>query len=87
VPKSGSRKAPGAGRRAVTKRAKNKSDAVQNAAVPDIKHVATAVADREPSDEEIRVRAYFRYLERGKSPGDSFDDWAEAKRELKDRKK
>jgi hypothetical protein len=82
VPKSGSRKAPGAGRRAVTKRARIKS-----AAVPDAKNVATAVADREPSDEEIRVRAYFRYLERGGSHGDSFDDWAEAKKELEERKK
>jgi hypothetical protein len=82
VPKSGSRKAPAAGRQAATKRAKTKS-----AAAPDLKNVAAAVADREPSDEEIRVRAYFRYLERGASTGDSFEDWAEAKKDLEERKK
>jgi hypothetical protein len=53
--------------------------------VPDVKNVATAVA--EPSDDDIRVRAYFRYLERGGSHGDSFDDWAEAKKDLEVRKK
>jgi hypothetical protein len=33
------------------------------------------------------VRAYFRYLERGASTGDSFEDWAEAKKDLEERKK
>lgn len=36
-----------------------------------------------PSDEEIRVRAYHRYLSRGGSHGDDFNDWLEAERELK----
>jgi hypothetical protein len=78
--KSGSRKAPSTGRRVVSKRPKAKS------AVPDVKNVTTAVAD-EPSDEEIRVRAYFRYLERGGSTGDSFNDWEEARRDLEKKKK
>lgn len=39
-------------------------------------------AELEPSDEEIRVRAYHRYLERGGSHGMDFEDWLEAKREL-----
>jgi DUF2934 family protein len=37
----------------------------------------------EPSDEDIRMRAYQRYLERGGSHGMAFDDWLEAERELK----
>ena len=37
----------------------------------------------EPSEEEIRMRAYRRYLERGGSDGRDFDDWLEAERELK----
>jgi hypothetical protein len=37
----------------------------------------------EPSEEEIRIRAYRRYLERGQSDGQDFDDWLTAERELK----
>ena len=37
----------------------------------------------EPSEEEIRIRAYRRYLERGRSDGRDFDDWLEAEMELK----
>ena len=37
----------------------------------------------EPSEEEIRMRAYRRYLERGGSDGLHFEDWLEAERELK----
>ena len=37
----------------------------------------------EPSEEEIRIRAYRRYLERGAGDGQDFDDWLEAERELK----
>jgi hypothetical protein len=38
---------------------------------------------REPSVEDIRHRAYHRYLERGGGEGMQFDDWLEAERELK----
>jgi hypothetical protein len=38
---------------------------------------------QEPSDEDIRRRAYQRYLERGGNHGMAFDDWLEAERELK----
>lgn len=45
--------------------------------------VATAVsAEVEPTDEDIRMRAYHRYLERGGGDGMDFEDWLEAKREL-----
>src|SRR5262245_62022254 len=37
----------------------------------------------EPSEEDIRLRAYHRYLERGGWHGAHFDDWLEAERELK----
>jgi len=37
----------------------------------------------EPSAEDIRMRAYHRFLERGASRGTDFDDWLEAERELK----
>src|SRR4029079_14413850 len=39
----------------------------------------------EPSEEEIRIRAYRRYLERGGQDGQHFEDWLEAERELKTR--
>ncbi len=38
-----------------------------------------------PSDEDIRMRAYQRYQERGGRHGSDFDDWLEAERELKGR--
>jgi hypothetical protein len=37
----------------------------------------------EPSEEDIRLRAYHRYLERGGGHGMDFEDWLEAERELK----
>jgi Protein of unknown function (DUF2934) len=36
-----------------------------------------------PSEDDIRERAYQRYLERGGHQGNEFDDWVEAERELK----
>ena len=39
----------------------------------------------EPSDEDIRLRAYHRYLERGGGHGADFDDWLDAERELRNR--
>lgn len=37
----------------------------------------------DPSEEDIRHRAYLRYLERGGGHGSDFDDWLHAERELK----
>ena len=48
-----------------------------------------AVAARsttEPSDEEIRARAYEMYLERGGDHGLDLDDWVRAERELRQRR-
>jgi hypothetical protein len=39
----------------------------------------------EPSEEDIRLRAYQRYLERGRHHGADFDDWLEAEAELRKR--
>jgi hypothetical protein len=39
-----------------------------------------------PSDDDIRRRAYERYLERGGDHGQHFDDWLEAERELRSKK-
>ena len=49
---------------------------------------AGAPADSEstsdqPSADDIRLRAYHRYLERGGGHGMDFEDWLEAERELK----
>ena len=40
-------------------------------------------ADASPNEEDIRVRAYHRYLERGAGHGADFDDWVEAEKDLK----
>jgi hypothetical protein len=36
-----------------------------------------------PSEEDIRLRAYHRFLERGAGHGNDFEDWLEAEQELK----
>lgn len=41
----------------------------------------------EPSEEDIRLRAYHRYLHRGGQHGRHFDDWVEAEQELRRDKK
>jgi hypothetical protein len=49
---------------------------------------AEVVADppAEPSPDDIRRRAYQRYLQRGGKHGQHFDDWLEAERELRSKK-
>ena len=42
-----------------------------------------APPEPEPTDDDVRVRAYHRYLERGGNHGADFDDWVEAKKDLK----
>jgi len=58
---------------------------------PSDKDVAADQADTtsvsmasEPSEEQVRLRAYHRYLERGGGHGMDFEDWLEAKRELRE---
>jgi Protein of unknown function (DUF2934) len=47
---------------------------------------SASVPPAEPSVEDIRRRAYERYLERGENHGRHFDDWLEAERELRSKK-
>jgi hypothetical protein len=46
---------------------------------------APGKAFEDPTDEEIRARAYEMYLERGGQHGLDLDDWVRAERELKRR--
>jgi len=46
-----------------------------------------AAPRREPTFEEIAEAAYHRYLKRGGSQGTDFEDWLEAERDLRSRKK
>ena len=36
-----------------------------------------------PSEDEVRVRAYQRYIERGATHGNDVQDWVEAEKELR----
>ena len=44
--------------------------------------VSPRVSRRQPSEEEIRRRAYEIYLQRGCAHGHDLDDWFNAEREL-----
>jgi hypothetical protein len=46
-------------------------------------HADSRSMGSEPSEEDIRMRAYQRYLQRGGNHGMDFEDWLEAERELK----
>ena len=41
-----------------------------------------ASVNHEPTQDQIRLRAYQIYLERGAHPGQELDDWLRAEREL-----
>lgn len=47
---------------------------------------AQSQVDVRPSEDEIRERAYHRYLQRGGGHGMDFEDWLEAERELRTQK-
>jgi Protein of unknown function (DUF2934) len=53
------------------------------ASQPRDKDVQSMSMGSEPSEEDIRMRAYHRYLERGGGHGMDFEDWLEAEREIK----
>lgn len=42
----------------------------------------TRVAKNQPTQEQIALRAYQIFLERGATPGNEFEDWVEAERQL-----
>ena len=41
------------------------------------------IVNHRPTHDQIKLRAYHIYLERGARPGNEFDDWLRAERELK----
>jgi Protein of unknown function (DUF2934) len=47
--------------------------------------VQDGVLGSEPTDDDIRRRAYERYLERGGEHGMDFEDWLAAERDLRSR--
>jgi hypothetical protein len=55
------------------------SEEVQLAVASDL----STPAPRSPTRDEIEAAAYRRYLNRGGSDGQDFDDWLEAERELR----
>jgi hypothetical protein len=48
--------------------------------------VQSGVLGHEPTEDDIRRRAYERYLERGGGDGMDFEDWLAAERDLRSRK-
>ena len=80
APKKKSRSAPA--------KSKAKKPAAKKTAAPTSRGVSrkasSAPAMREPTDDEIRIRAYFLAERRMKLslPGDSAHDWIEARRQL-----
>jgi hypothetical protein len=64
-------------------RARRASSAQAPASSPTDSIVRSNSIGSSPSEEEIRMRAYERYLARGGAHGMDFEDWLEAERELK----
>jgi DUF2934 family protein len=63
----------------MAKTAKGKSH--PDTTTPETNETGEAVT-LQPTEEEIAVRAYHIYLERGGAGGEPLDDWLEAEREL-----
>ena len=49
---------------------------------PTVRKSRTAASNSNPTTEEIALRAYQIYLERGGAPGNALEDWTRAEREL-----
>jgi hypothetical protein len=60
-----------------------RSTATAGAPPSDTLGVQPGVIGNEPTLDDIRRRAYERYLERGGGDGMAFEDWVQAERELK----
>ena len=59
-----------------------RNEALQVRVSPNQSHPENPSVNDKPSHEEIRLRAYEIYLERGGLPGNELDDWLQAEREL-----
>jgi len=52
-------------------------------AVPEAKATNQGISPKEPTMEEIRIRAYEVYVERGRIDGFELENWLRAEEELK----
>lgn len=94
---TGARGAKPRGRSRAAQPGEPAADTGQPADIPDAQNAYAASSDEAgdepndqgamtPSEDDIRMRAYHRYLERGGGHGMDFDDWLEAERDLKQRR-
>jgi hypothetical protein len=60
----------------------HKSKAAEESSTRGPAPVAGGAADTEALRQEIHLRAYYRYCERGCAPGADVDDWLAAEREM-----
>lgn len=63
----------------MAKTARGKSNSIPT--TPEANRTSESTRGR-PTEEEIAVRAYHIYLERGDAEGNASDDWLQAEREL-----
>ena len=66
-----------------TPHAATSSTAIDTAGERTKEPLDSGIASSGPNEDDIRRRAYQRYLERGGGDGQDFDDWLEAERELR----
>ena len=59
-----------------------RNEVLQVRVSPNQSHPENPSVNDKPSHEEIRLRAYEIYLERGGLPSNELDDWLQAEREL-----
>ena len=79
---------------AQTKRGRSRESIEQRGTDSEARSIAAGPADptasqsmaAKPTEDDIRRRAYDRYLERGGGHGMDFQDWLDAERELKNKK-
>jgi hypothetical protein len=68
-------------KRAVRTTTRPRVDSIKTEAMPEPD--VTGRPNGKPTEDEVRVRAYHRYLERGATPGNDLGDWVEAEKELR----
>jgi len=67
----------------MTSQSRGKRDRASQVGASSIQfHSDDSSGNHTPSCEEIRLRAYEIYLERGSLPGNELDDWLQAEHEL-----
>ncbi len=68
-------------KRAVSTTTRPRVDSIKTDAMASL--TCTGRPNGKPTEDDIRVRAYHRYLERGATPGNDLDDWVEAEKDLR----